>query len=209
MSEHYFSPVSATDDARLPLQVELDGSTRDLVTSKAVFSARGLDKATAVLLHRLDVLPAVPTGGRLLDLGCGWGPIALTAALRHPDAEVWAVDVSERARDITRENAARLGVTVHVAAPEEVPDGLAFEAIWSNPPIRIGKQALHELLEHWCARLAPQGTASLVVGKNLGADPLATWLDSRLPGREVRKLASAKGFRILGVGPETASNPSA
>ena len=203
MSEHYFSPASEADQAPFPLRVHLAGAERDLVSSGAVFSARGLDKATAVLLDRLDVLAPVPPGARILDLGCGWGPIALSAALLHPDAEVWAVDVTARARALTRANAERLGLDrVRVAAPEEVPDDVRFDAIWSNPPIRIGKQELHALLLHWTARLAPTGTAALVVGKNLGADPLARWLGEQLPAREVRKAASAKGFRILEVGPQ-------
>nr|WP_255719680.1 methyltransferase [Brachybacterium sp. ACRRE] len=185
----------------MPLTARLAGAERDLVTSRAVFSSRGLDKATAVLLDRLDTLAPVPSGARMLDLGCGWGPIALSAALLHPDAEVWAVDVSERAREITAENAERLGLRVHVAAPDDVPSDLLFDTIWSNPPIRIGKQELHDLLLRWCGRLSAQGTAGLVVGKNLGADPLAAWLDDRLPGRTVQKVASAKGFRILEVGP--------
>ena len=203
MNEHYFSPETATDQASFPLRVQLAGAPRDLVSSSAVFSARGLDKATAVLLDRLDVLAPVPPGARILDLGCGWGPIALTAALQHPDAEVWAVDVTERARQLTAQNARRLGLeNVRVAAPDEAPADLRFDAIWSNPPIRIGKEQLHELLLHWMARLAPTGTAALVVGRNLGADPLARWLDEQLPGRSVGKAASAKGFRILEVGPQ-------
>lgn len=201
MEQHYFTD-SAADGADHPLRVRLAGAERDLISNSAVFSGRGLDKATAVLLDRLDELTPVPEGARLLDLGCGWGPIALTAALLHPRAEVWAVDVTERARRLTSRNAQRLGLgNVRVCAPEEFPDGLALDAIWSNPPIRIGKQALHELLLHWTARLAPQGTAALVVGKNLGADPLARWLDEQLPGRSVAKVASAKGFRVLEVGP--------
>lgn len=201
MSEHYFSPTTATEDSRRPLTVQLAGAARSLVTSRSVFSGDRLDKATAVLLARLDELTELPPRPRILDLGCGWGPIALTAALEHPDAEVWAVDVSERARALTRENAELLGVEVHVATPEEVPEDLRFDAIWSNPPIRIGKEALHALLLHWCARLTDEGTAALVVGKNLGADPLGAWLDGQLPDRSVRTAASAKGFRILEVGP--------
>lgn len=203
MAEHYFTPSPGTDDRRFPLRVRLAGRELDLVSSASVFSGRGLDKATAVLLDRLDEITLPPSGGRILDLGCGWGPIALTAALEHPDAEVWAVDVSERARELTAENARRAGVAVRVCAPEEVPDEIAFDAIWSNPPIRIGKPALHALLLQWMARLAPTGTAALVVGKNLGADPLARWLGEQLPEREVSKRASAKGFRVLEVGPAT------
>ncbi|MDN5686234.1 MAG: class I SAM-dependent methyltransferase [Brachybacterium sp.] len=203
MDEHYFTPSPATDDRRVPLPVRLAGRDLDLVSSASVFSGRGLDKATAVLLGRLDTLTEPPAGARILDLGCGWGPIALTAALEHPGAEVWAVDVSERARKLTAENAVRAGVAnLRVAAPEDVPEDLMFEAIWSNPPIRIGKQALHALLLRWMARLSPQGTAALVVGKNLGADPLARWLAEQLGDREVAKVASAKGFRVLEVGPQ-------
>ena len=128
--------------------------------------------------------------------------IALTAALLRPDSEVWAVDVSERARELTADNARRAGVSnVRVVAPDEVPADLAPDAIWSNPPIRIGKEALHALLGQWMARLAPQGTAALVVGRNLGADPLARWLGEQLPDRTVGKVASAKGFRVIEVGP--------
>ena len=202
MDEHYFSPSPSTEDTRFPLRVSLAGEERYLVSSSSVFSGHGLDKATAVMLARLDEISPVPPGARLLDLGCGWGPIALTAALLHPDAEVWAVDVSERARDLTAENAATLGLgNVHVIAPEEVPDDLTLDAIWSNPPIRIGKEALHALLLTWIGRLTPEGTAAMVVGKNLGADPLARWLGEQLPEREVAKVASAKGFRVLEVGP--------
>ncbi|MCT1997010.1 class I SAM-dependent methyltransferase [Brachybacterium muris] len=205
MNEHYFSPTSDTDQAPFRLRVRLAGAERDLVSSSAVFSARGLDKATAVMLDRLDVLTPVPAGARILDLGCGWGPIALTAALLHPDAEVWAVDVTDRARALTRTNAERLGLdNVQVASPEEVPADLRFDAIWSNPPIRIGKEELHALLLHWLGRLVPAGTAAMVLGKNLGADPLARWLGEQLPQRTVAKAASAKGFRILEVGPERA-----
>ncbi|ASK66618.1 16S rRNA methyltransferase [Brachybacterium avium] len=202
MDEHYFTPSPATEDRRFPLRVRLAGRDLDLVSSASVFSGRGLDKATAVLLDRLDEITVPPPGATIVDLGCGWGPIALTAALLHPESQVWAVDVSERARELTAENARRAGLTnLRVLAPQEVPEDLAPQALWSNPPIRIGKEALHVLLQDWMPRLAPQGTAALVVGKNLGADPLARWLGQQLPDRSVAKVASAKGFRVIEVGP--------
>ncbi|MGP9842683.1 class I SAM-dependent methyltransferase [Brachybacterium sp. 107] len=202
MDEHYFTPSPTTDARRFPLRVRLAGRDLDLVSSASVFSGHGLDKATAVLLNRLDEITMPPARARILDLGCGWGPIALTAGITHPHAEVWAVDVSERARELTAENVERAGLTnVRVVSPDEVPADLELDAIWSNPPIRIGKPALHALLLEWTGRLAPVGTAALVVGKNLGADPLARWLGEQLPDREVAKVASAKGFRVLEVGP--------
>lgn len=202
MPEHYFSPTTASDETRRPLRVVLDGRERELVSAASVFSGSGIDKATAVLLARLDGLAEVPAGARLVDLGCGWGPLALTAALRHPDVEVWAVDVSERARELTAENAERLGVdNVRVLAPAEVPPDARVDVLWSNPPIRIGKPALHALLLEWTARLTPAGWGALVVGRHLGADPLGAWLDAQLPDRTVRKAASAKGYRILEITP--------
>lgn len=202
VTEHYFTPSPATADDRRDLRVELAGAPRDLVTSRSVFSGGGVDKATAVLLDRLDQLPEVPAGGRVVDLGCGWGPIALTIALLHRDCEVWAVDVSQRARDLTAENARRLGLeTVRVVAPEQVPSDLVADVLLSNPPVRIGKAALHALLAEWTGRLAPTGWAGLVVGRNLGADPLTAWLAAELPEREVGKAASAKGFRVIRISP--------
>ena len=203
MDEHYFTASPSAEDRRFPLSVRLAGRELELVSSSAVFSGHGLDKATAVLLDRLDEVAEPRAGGTLVDLGCGWGPIALTAALLHPGLRVVAVDVSERARELTAENARRAGLeNVQVLSPEEVPGDLAVDTLWSNPPIRIGKPALHTLLEEWTARLRPTGTAALVVGKNLGADPLARWLGEQLPARQVAKVASAKGFRVLEVGPE-------
>ena len=79
-----------------------------------------------------------------------------------------------------------------------MPDDVRFAAIWSNPPIRVGKEALHELLLRWLPRLADGGEAQLVVGKNLGADSLQRWLADALPVT-VERTASAKGFRVLRV----------
>src|SRR5690606_39066037 len=143
--------------------------------------------------------------GTFLDLGCGWGPLALTMGLESPAGRVVAVDVNERALDLARRNAAALGVAdrVEVLAPDDVPADLTFDLVWSNPPIRVGKAALHERLTTWLPRLAPEGTAYLGVQKNLGADSLQGWLSATLPDLmgpvAVDRTASSKGFRILRV----------
>jgi 16S rRNA G1207 methylase RsmC len=136
----------------------------------------------------------------VLDLGCGWGPVALTLAMRASRARVWAVDVNERSLDLTRRNAARLGLPgVQACAPDDVPDDVRFDALWSNPPIRVGKSVLHGMLETWLPRLRPGASAYLVVQRNLGADSLQGWLADTFPVAEVSRLASAKGFRVLQV----------
>ena len=132
------------------------------------------------------------------DISAGWGPVALTLGLEAPDATLWAVDVNERALDLVRRNAARVGLSnVNAALPDDVPDDVRFAAIWSNPPIRIGKPALHGLLLSWLPRLVPGGRAVMVVGKNLGADSLQRWLIEQ--GHPTERVASAKGFRVLEV----------
>ncbi|MGB5951037.1 MAG: methyltransferase, partial [Ornithinimicrobium sp.] len=175
----------------------LAGESVDVWTASGVFSADSIDKGTAILLR---AVPEPPHHGVLVDVGCGWGLLALTMARMSPQAEVYAVDVNERALDLTRRNAESLSAgRVRIARPEDVPGELAIDLIWSNPPIRIGKSALHELLLTWLPRLAPGGTAYLVVSKNLGADSLQTWIAGQDTRWEVERYASAKGFRILRV----------
>ncbi|MEG3614876.1 class I SAM-dependent methyltransferase [Isoptericola haloaureus] len=200
MSDHYFTARPASDDERCTLDVRLAGREATVEVAAGIFSPGGVDKGTRILL---DEVPAPPAGD-LLDLGCGWGPITLTAALENPATTVWAVDVNERALDLVRRNADRLGVADRVRAmtPDEVPDDVTFAALWSNPPIRVGKQVLHDMLRRWLPRLTapcpPDGGAWLVVQKNLGADSLARWIEAEL-GQPTRRAASSKGFRILHV----------
>lgn len=197
MVEHYFTAEPASADERSTLTVELAGREITAHTAPGVFSAGRLDLGTRVLLRSV---PSPPATGDLLDLGCGWGPIALTLALESPGATVWAVDVNRRALDLLRRTAADLGLrNLRVVEPDEVPDDVTFAAIWSNPPIRVGKDALHAMLTRWLGRLEPDGQAWLVVQRTLGADSLADWL--RGQGLATTKAASAKGFRVLRVGP--------
>jgi len=193
---HYFDPAPAAASAEEVVEVRLPDVSFSMRTDRGVFSHGRLDAGTATLLR---TAPPPPRRGTGLDLGCGAGPIALTMALRAPGLRVWAVDVNERARALCAANAADNGVTVTVAAPDEVPAEERFDVIWSNPPIRIGKDALHELLLTWLPRLAPDGRAVLVVHKHLGSDSLQRWLAG--VGHPTRRLASSKGYRILEVRP--------
>lgn len=192
MTGQYFDAQPGSSDRRRFIKASVFGRELDFETSSGTFSPDRLDKATQVLLA--EVPP--PAGEKqILDLGCGWGPIAVGLAVANPSATVWAVDVNERARELTAQNAKRHRAAVRVAAPEDVPGQLLFDEIWSNPPIRIGKDALHVLLATWLPRLTLDGAAHLVVGKNLGADTLQRWLtDSGWP---TERIASSRGFRVL------------
>lgn len=202
MSEHYFTASPATPAQEQTLTLDIRGREHRVTTSSGVFSASRLDKGTQVLL---DHVPTPSSEGTFLDLGCGWGPIALALADAAPEAQVLAVDVNERSLELTARNAAAAGhnhvraLEAQAALTELREQGPALDLIWSNPPVRIGKEALHELLLAWLPLLAPTGEAWLVVGKNLGADSLARWLTEQ--GYGVERAASSKGFRVLRVHP--------
>jgi len=196
---HYFNPTPSVPSRPRSVQLRLgaEGSV-ELSTDRGVFGYRGVDLGTATLLREA---PDPPASGDLLDLGAGYGPIAIALARRSPGAVVWAVDVNERAVELAAMNAQAAGLSnIRSVRPDDVPDSLRFAAIYSNPPVRVGKAALHELLETWLTRLEPSGHAYLVVQRNLGADSLAKWLGES--GYPVRRLKSKKGYRVLEVGPK-------
>lgn len=192
--EHYFTaqPASAADLREI--SVTLAGRRVNLVTAGGVFSPEHLDQGTEILLTHTPPVAAGP----VLDLGCGWGPIALTAAIDAPEADVWAVDVNERALGLTRNNADRIGASrIRAVTPDEVPEDLQFAQIRSNPPIRVGKAVLHDMLQTWLPRLAPGGVAYFVVAKHLGAESLTRWIAESFPELTVDRYARAKGFHII------------
>lgn len=191
--EHYFSADPSVAFERIPLSASVWDLDLDLVSGSGVFAKGRLDIGTSVLFKETDP----PAGGRILDLGCGYGIIGLACALAAPSAQVTGVDVNERAVLLANENAARLrvGDRYRAATPPEIDPGETYDEIWSNPPIRIGKPALHELLLTWLPRLAPGGRAVMVVGKNLGGDSLQRWITDQ--GFPTTRIGSAKGFRVL------------
>lgn len=194
--EHYFTAAPATPEERRPLTVELAGRRVTVVTAAGIFSPDRVDIGTAVLLAQA---PDPPTEGTLLDLGCGWGPVALSLGMLSPGADVYAVDVNERALTLARDNAASLGLKrIRVCRPDEMPGDVRFASIWSNPPIRVGKVVLHDLLRTWLPRLEADGTAYLVVQKNLGSDSLQRWIATEL-GMPCERYATSRGFRVLAV----------
>ena len=207
--DHYFSPAPSGAEKRRTIRFRAAGHEFQLVTAASVFSADRLDPGTAVLLRKAP-LPSAGETGPLLDLGCGYGPIACVLATVAPAATVWAVDVNARARELVAENAEALGVAgrVGVHAPEEVPADVRFSQIWSNPPVRVGKAELHRMLDTWLPRLTPDGVAWIVIARNLGGDSLHRWLADT--GWTVERHASQKGYRVLRVTrPEAGDAPPA
>ena len=130
-SDHYFSEAPDSKFKPKEIQVAIDGRAVTVTTAGGIFSPDHIDQGTLVLLDHLD---EVPPSGNLLDVGCGWGPIALSLASRAPQATVWAIDVNQRSLDLTAANAARLGLTnVKVSRPEDLPAELRFRYSAEDP----------------------------------------------------------------------------
>jgi 16S rRNA (guanine1207-N2)-methyltransferase len=197
-NEHYFSSAPESELKLRHITVTLAGRAHTVTTAGGIFSPDRVDAGTQVLLANT---PPAPPGGNLLDLGCGWGPISLSLALESPHATVWAVDVNDRALDLVRRNAHDLGLSnVNAVRPEDVPADITFMGIRSNPPIRVGKDELHNMLLQWLPRLDPDTDAWLVVQKNLGSDSLHRWMEGALPSHfSVTRAATNKGYRVLRV----------
>jgi 16S rRNA (guanine1207-N2)-methyltransferase len=194
--EHYFSAMPESEPGLRKFHARLVGQPYELTTANGIFSPERIDAGTEVLLSNV---PPPPPGGNLLDLGCGWGPIALSLAILSPHATVWAIDVNERALDLVRRNAGTLGLqNVNACTPDDVPTDVRFLTIWSNPPIRVGKNELHGLLVRWVPRLEQGSDAWLVVQRNLGSDSLQRWMQGEFSDDfTITRAATNKGYRVL------------
>ena len=195
--EHYFS--ASPDSPSTLREITYQVADREFAVQAAsgTFSASKLDPGTSILLSKFDEFP---DSGNVLDLGCGWGPISLAIATFSPETTLWALDVNARSLELAAKNAEKLGLSnIKVVTAEQVPQDLKFDAIWSNPPIRIGKTALHELLRTWLPRLESGGRAMLVVQKQLGADSLLAWIQEEFPDLIASRFSTDKGFRVLEI----------
>ena len=198
MNNHYFTDEPSAKAPISTLNVEILRTPYEVATQGGIFSPAGIDKGTAVFLNKI-CLAQIPQQATVVDLGCGWGPLTLALAATYPNANVIGVDVNKRARELAALNVQKAGFTnVTIAGAAEAAEIVAergIDLLWSNPPIRIGKTALHELITQWLRLLTPSGNAWMVVQKNLGADSLAAWITAQ--GYPTEKFASSKGYRIL------------
>lgn len=195
--EHYFSADPSAPAKLTEVEIEVGGQVLKLSASSGTFSSERLDPGTRVLLGLWELFP---TDGIVLDLGCGWGPIGLSIAKLQPATEVIGVDVNQRSVELANANAKRNGLANFSAClDKDLEANLEIDHIWSNPPIRIGKENLHDLLRNYLSRLKPTGDAYLVVQKQLGAESLQRWIAQQWPEREVTKVENSKGFRVIRI----------
>jgi 16S rRNA G1207 methylase RsmC len=195
--QHYFSEQPQTETTTHPVEFELEGRAFNLTAASGTFSSTRLDAGTRILLKESAYFPAE---GTILDIGCGWGPISIAIAALRPATNVIGLDVNARSLELAASNAAQLGLQNFKAVrADAIAQGLLFDGIWSNPPIRVGKAVLHELMETWIPRLKPGASAMLVVQKQLGAESFQKWLGDNFEGFTVSRHSIDKGYRVIRV----------
>jgi 16S rRNA (guanine1207-N2)-methyltransferase len=194
-AEPYFAERPHSRPAPRELRFLYRGELLHFVLDRGVFSARGLDPGTALLIQNLGVRPS----DRVLDLGCGWGPVGVAAAKSARDGHVVLTEVNRRAARLAEQNLARNRVRnaeVRVGEFFEPVGAETFDLIATNPPYRAGRAHVLRLLSAVPAHLAPGGRLLLVGKGSLGIRYYQSWLEDHGPG-PVRVVDRGSGYRVL------------
>jgi 16S rRNA (guanine1207-N2)-methyltransferase len=191
---HYFTPnPNAEHDLKL-IETSLRGYHLRFYTDAGVFSKSEVDFGSRVLISTMNI----PPGASVLDMGCGWGPIGITAALLNPTGQVLLVDVNARALELAERNIALNGVknaTTRESSIYASLTGQKFDCILTNPPIRAGKEVVHSMFEGAVEHLNPGGSLWVVIQKKQGAPSAEKRLRDLFPQVYIRE--REKGYYIF------------
>ncbi|MGN7360934.1 class I SAM-dependent methyltransferase [Paenibacillus sp. SAF-054] len=194
MSQHYYSNQPEASHDRRQLEETLRGQTLKFVSDAGVFSKKGVDFGSKVLIEAMDI----PEHAEVLDVGCGYGPIGFVAARLAVKGHVTMLDVNSRAVELAKENAKLNGignVTVLESDLFAAVKDKSFDVVLTNPPIRAGKDTVHAIFEQAYAHLRDGGTLWIVIQKKQGAPSAKAKLEG-LFGR-VEEVTKDKGYRIF------------
>lgn len=194
MADHYFSNNPSSKSDRKKFEFTLKGHHFVFLSDRGVFSKNEVDFGSRLLVESFEV-PDVE--GNILDVGCGYGPIGLSLAKEYKERTIHMVDVNERALSLARENAGNNGVSnvrIYQSSVYEQVEG-RYAAILSNPPIRAGKQVVHDILEKAYDHLLPGGELWIVIQKKQGAPSAMNKLEEVFS--EVEVVEKKKGYYII------------
>ena len=192
----YFDEIPQVESRPVKVSFNYDGNDLIFTTDRGVFSYEKIDKATRILLDIFNEKYYGQKPRSIADVGCGYGVIAICMAKKYPQSEITAIDVNQRALELCKKNVVENNIENVFAESASKYDDEKYDLIISNPPIRVGKEALYELLSYWSKKLNDKGQMWLVIAKNLGADSVAAYLEFELK-LNVKRVASKKGFRVL------------
>ena len=191
MNDHYYTVHPASAHDLRTCTVDVLGVQSQFTTYAGVFSRDGLDTGTRALLEALP-----PLHGRVLDLGCVWGPVGVTLARKYPEAELVMTDVNQRAVDLSVRNLAANGARAAVCQGDGFENVSGnFDFVITNPPIRAGKAAIYGMFADARDRLNPGGQLYIVIRKQQGAPSALKYLREQFTGSEV--VARESGFWVI------------
>ncbi|RCX14005.1 16S rRNA (guanine1207-N2)-methyltransferase [Fontibacillus phaseoli] len=193
MPEHYYTNQPATAHDRKVWDAKLRGQAFCFISDAGVFSKGGVDYGSRVLIDAMEV----PVDARVLDVGCGYGPIGLSAALLASRGHVTMIDVNGRAVELAKENATANRITNVTVLQSDLFAELGeekFDIVLTNPPIRAGKEIVHTIFEGAFERLRDGGSLWIVIQKKQGAPSAKQKLESLFDS--VEEVTKDKGYRI-------------
>ncbi|HGF7300292.1 TPA: class I SAM-dependent methyltransferase [Enterococcus hirae] len=196
MTNHYYSQEPTTEHDFEQWSFELKGKNFQFVTDSGVFSRETVDFGSRVLIDTFN-WEELPTDGKILDVGCGYGPIGLAIAFAS-QRFVEMVDINSRAVELAQGNANRNGikqVDIHQSNIYEAVHEETYAAIVSNPPIRAGKKVVHEILTEAYPRLKSGGTLTIVIQKKQGAPSAKSKMAETFGNAEI--VHKEKGYYII------------
>lgn len=194
MSDHYYARTPGVEHNRQLHETELRGYRFKFMTDAGVFSKTGVDYGSRVLIDALEI----QDNASVLDVGCGYGPIGLTAARLAPNGYVTMIDINERAIELAKENAKLNGIHNITAIQSDVYESVQqnrYDVIVTNPPIRAGKAVVHRIFEEGYQLLKPGGSMWVVIQKKQGAPSAEAKLDELFGN--VEEVTKDKGYRIF------------
>lgn len=187
---HYFTNDKVKSEEK-EITVKIKNTKLDLIVDNGVFSKKGLDFGTRSLLESLDI---EEIKGNILDLGCGYGPIGIYLAL-NTKANIEMVDVNLRALSLAQKNAKLNKVKVDIYESDAFSNiNQKYDYIITNPPIRVGKEKLYEILYESLKHLKEKGKLIFVINKNQGAKSTIKNLNEKY---EIKIINKNKGFYII------------
>ncbi len=189
---HYFTDNSEMHHNRKEITFRFLGINYSFVTDAGVFSRDGVDFGTALLIE--TACEKGLSGKRVLDLGCGYGPVGIVLH-KALQAEVMALDINPRATELTKENAMRNNCSIRVDTADGIATDECFDDILVNPPSRAGKEVIYRLFAQAYEHLYPQGCLWVVIRKQQGAFSAQKELERIFSNSEI--LARKKGYLII------------
>lgn len=191
MSNMYYEKNPSVAHDIHELRVSLLDTPMTFLTDAGVFSKKMVDYGSQVLLKTLEI----EQGKTLLDVGCGYGPLALTLAKVY-DLDVTMIDVNSRALELAEKNAEKNGVLAKIYQSNvyEQVEG-SFDYVISNPPIRAGKSVVHEVITGAKEHLNLGGSLTIVIQKKQGAPSAKKRMEEVFGNCQILK--KDKGYYIL------------